>query len=103
MRGVRKTESATQQPREPGSVLHSLTAKNAIVEFMKQYPELYDNENRRFYDRQRKEALWAEISAELKLQPTDVRRWLESQRTCYGKLSKQQSGQAPREMTKRQS
>ena len=47
--------------------------------------------------------LWAEISAELKLQPFDVRRWFESQRTRYGKLSKQQSGQAPREMTKRQS
>ena len=43
------------------------------------------------------------ISAELKLQPFDVRRWFESQRTHYGKLCKQQSGQAPREMTKRQS
>ena len=53
--------------------------------------------------RHRKEALWAEIFAELKLQPFDVRRWFESQRTRYGKLSKLQSGQAPREMTKRQS
>ena len=52
-------------------------------------------------DRQKKEALWAEISAELKLQPFDVRRWFESQRTRYGKLSKLQSGQAPRERTKR--
>ena len=57
----------------------------------------------RFQDRQKKEALWAEISAELKLQPFDVRIWFESQRTRYGQLSKQQSGQAPREMTKRQS
>ena len=32
-----------------------------------------------------------------------MRRWFESQRTLYGKLSTQQSGQAPREMTKRQS
>ena len=44
------------------------------------------------------------ISAELKLQPFDVRRWFESQAVPrYGKLSKLQSGQAPREMTKRQS
>ena len=50
-----------------------------------------------------KGTLWAEIAAELKLQPFDVRRWFESQRTRYGKLSKLQSGQAPREMTKRQS
>ena len=70
---------------------------------MKEPPELYDKEHARFHDRHRKEALWAEISAELKLQPFDVRRWFESQRTRYGKLSKLQSGQAPREMTKRQS
>ena len=43
------------------------------------------------------------LSAELKIKPFDIRRWFESQRTCYGKLSKLQSGQAPREMTKRQS
>ena len=70
---------------------------------MKEHPELYDKEHACFHDRQKKEALWAEISAELKLQPFDVRRWFESQQTHYGKLSKLQSGQAPREMTKRQS
>ena len=75
----------------------------SIVEFVKLHPELYEKEHSRFHDRNRREALWAEISAELKLQPFDVRRWFESQRTCYGKLSKLQSGQAPREMTKRQS
>ena len=73
------------------------------MEFVKQHPELYDKEHPRFHDRTRREALWAEISAELKLQPFDVRRWFESQRMRYGKLSKLQSGQAPREMTKRQS
>ena len=75
----------------------------SIVEFVKLHPELYDKEHSRFHDRTRREALWAEISAELKLQPFDVRRWFESQRTHYGKLSNLQSGQAPREMTKRQS
>ena len=74
-----------------------------IVEFVKQHPELYDKEHPRFHDRNRREALWAEVTEELKLQPFDVRRWFESQRTCYGKLSKLQSGQAPREVTKRQS
>ena len=79
--------------------------ETAIVEFVKEHPELYDKEHACFHDRlrQKKEALWAEISAELKLQPFDVRRWFESQRTRYGKLSKLQSGQALREMTKRQS
>ena len=75
----------------------------SIVEFVKQHPELYDKEHPCFHDRNRREALWAEISAELKLQPFDIRRWFESQRTRYGRLSKLQSGQAPREITKRQS
>ena len=39
----------------------------SIVEFVKQHPELYDKEHPRFHDRNRREALWAEISAELKL------------------------------------
>ena len=39
----------------------------------------FDKEHARFHDRQKKEALLAEISAELKLQPFDVRRWFESQ------------------------
>ena len=75
----------------------------AIVELVKEHPEMYDKEHGRFHDRQRKEALWAEISAELTLQPFDVRKWFESQRTRYEKLSKLQSGQAQREMTKKQS
>ena len=73
------------------------------MEFVKQHPELYDKEHPRFHDRTRREALWAEISAELKLQPFDVRHWFESQRTHYGKLSKLQSGQALREMIPRDS
>ena len=77
--------------------------ENAIVEFVQEHPELYDKEHGRFHDRHRKEALWAEISAELKLQPFDIRRWFKSQKTHYGKLSKLQSCQAPREITKRQS
>ena len=34
----------------------------AIVEFVKEHPEMYDKEHGRFHDRHRKEALWAEIS-----------------------------------------
>ena len=73
--------------------------ETTIVEFVKEHPELCNKEHTRFHNRQKKEPLLAEISAELKLPPFDVRRWFESQRTLYGKLSKLQSW----EMTKRQS
>ena len=96
-----ESHSAAKRARVRATFINS--QETAIVEFVKEHSELYDKEHACFHDRQKKEALCAEISAELKLQPFDVRRWLESQRTRYGKLSKLQSGQAPREMTKRQS
>ena len=114
--GLEVTEEACEEDKrcEEESECHSAAKRarvcatftdsqeNAIVEFVKEHSELYDKEHGRFHDRQ-KEALWAEISAELKLQPFDLTRWFESQRTHYGKLSKLQSGQAPRQMTKKQS
>ena len=33
--------------------------ETAIVEFVKEHPELYDKEHAHFHDRQKKEALWA--------------------------------------------
>ena len=53
--------------------------------------------------RHRKEAYLSETSEELNLTGIDVKRWFESQRTRYSKIFKQQSGQAPRELTSRQS
>ena len=105
--GLQVTEEACKEDErcEEDSECHSAAKRarvcatftdsqeKAIVEFVKEHPELYDKEDGHFHDRHRKEALLAEISAELKLQPFDVRRWFESQRTRYRKLSKLQSGQ----------
>ena len=99
----KKSECHSAAKRSRVCATFTNSQEHAIVEFVKEHPELYDKEHGHFHDRQRKDALWAEISAELKLQPFDVRRWFKSQRTCYGKFSKQQSGQVPTEMTKRQS
>ena len=49
------------------------------------------------------EAVEEEERCEEDIEPFHVRRWFESQRTRYGKLSKLLSGQSLREMTKRQS
>ena len=93
--GLQVTEEACQEDErcEEDSECHSAAKRArvcatftdsqeiAIVE----HPEMYDKEHGCFHDRHRKEALWPEISAELKLQPFDVRRRFESQRTRYGK------------------
>ena len=82
------TESHSSAKRARVCATFTDSQEISIVEFLKQHPELYDKEHARFHDRNRREALWAEISAELKLQPFDVRHWFESQQTRYGKLSK---------------
>ena len=80
MRGCEEeSECHSAAKRARVCVTFTDSQENAIVEFVKEHPELYDKEHGRFHGRQRKEALWAEISAELKLQPFDVRRWFESQ------------------------
>ena len=71
-----KSHSAAKRARVCSTFTDS--QETAIVEFVKEHPKLYDKEHAHFHDRQKKEALWAEISAELKLQPFDVRRWFES-------------------------
>ena len=78
-RGVRRnSESHSAAKRARVCATFTDSQETAIVEFVKEHPELYNKEHARFHDRQKKEALWAEISAELKLQPFDVRRWFES-------------------------
>ena len=59
---MRKNQCHSAAKRARVCATFTDSQENAIVEFVKEHPELYDKE-----DRQRKEALWAEISAELKL------------------------------------
>ena len=94
-------ESHSAVKRARVSAVFSDSQETAIVDFVKDHPELYDKENARFHDRHRKEALLSEIAEELNLTAIDVKCWFESQRTRYGKLSKQQSGQAPRQLIRR--
>ena len=76
--GLEVTEEACEDERcEEESECHSAAKRarvcatftdsqeNAIVEFVKEHPELYNKEHGRFHNRQRKEALWAEIVEEL--------------------------------------
>ena len=70
--------------------------KEAIMEFVKQREELYDS----FKDRQKKERLWETLSATRNLPVNTVKKWFETQRTRYGKLTQTKSGQAPEKTTK---
>ena len=69
--------------------------EDAIVEFVKQHEELYDKTK----DKQKKERLWELLAATKNLPFKTVKKWFETQRTRYGKLTQTKSGQAAEKNT----
>ena len=57
------------------------------MDFMKQREELFDKTHVKFKDKQRKERLWETIAASRNLPVGTVKKWFETQRTRYGKLT----------------
>ena len=76
------------------SIFLSDSDKEAIVEFVKQHKELYDKTNDSFKDKQKKERLCESLVATRNLPVKTVKKWFETQRTRYGKLTQMKSGQA---------
>ena len=84
------------------SILFTEADEEAIVNFLKDHEWLYDKRDPLYKDTQKKDVLWAEFSATRNLNPEDVKKWVQSQRTMYGKLTLSRSGQGPAELTERQ-
>ena len=66
------------QQRELGFQQSSQSQETAIVDFVKDHPELYDKDNTGFHFRHTKKPLWSEIAEELNLTVIDVKCWFES-------------------------
>ena len=73
--------------------------EEAIVDLVKDHKELYDKTSEHFKDKTRKEFLLEQFAKSGKL---SVKTWFDLQRTRYGKLTQSKSGQAPKEVTERQ-
>ena len=84
------------------SIFLSDSDEEAIVEFVKQHEELYDKTNNSFKDKQKKEGLWEQVAATRNLPVKTVKKWLDTQRTRYGKLTQTKSGQRTEKSTERQ-
>ena len=74
-------------------------SKEAIVDFVKDYEELYNNTNEHFNDKTRKDCLWERFASSHNPSLKVCKTMFESQRTRYGKLTQLKSCQAPKEMT----
>ena len=91
-----------QKKGQMKSIFLSDSDEEAIVEFIKQHKELYDKINDSFKDKQKKEGLWEQLAATRNLPIKTVKKWFETQRTRYGKLTRTKSGQAAEKSTERQ-
>ena len=88
--------------RTDESIFLSDSDEEAIVDFVKQHEKLFDKTHTKFKDRQRKERLWETVAASRNLPVSTAKKWFETQRTRYGKLTQTKSGQAAAKNTKRQ-
>ena len=96
-------ESTPRQKKgQMKSIFLSDSGEEAIVEFVKHHEELYDKTNNSFKDKQKKEGLWEQLAAARNLPVKTVKKWFDTQRTRYGKLTQTKSGQAAEKSTERQ-
>ena len=86
---VESTQSR-QKKGQMKSIFLSDSDEEAIVEFVKQHEELYDKANDSFKDKQKKERLWEQLAATRNLPLKTVKKWFDTQRTRYGKLTDKQ-------------
>ena len=96
---------STQSKQKKGqmkSIFLSDSGEEAIVEFVKQHKELYDKTNDSFKDTQKKERLWEQLAATRNLPVKTVKKWFNTQRISYGKLTQTKSGQGAEKSTERQ-
>ena len=68
----------------------TVSDEEAIVDFVKDHEELYYKTNKHFKDKARKECLWERFANSRKLSVKVCKTWFKSQRTCYGKLNRDQ-------------
>ena len=91
-----------QKKGQMKSIFLSDSDEEAIMKFVKQHEELYDKTNDSFKDKQKKERLWEQLAASRNLPVNTVKKWLDTQRTRYVKLTQTKSGQAAEKSTEHQ-
>ena len=80
-----------QKKGQMKSIFLSDSDKEAIVDFVKQHEELYDNTHMKFKDKQGKESLWEIVAASRNLSVNTVKKWFETQCTRQRRQDKLQS------------
>ena len=97
-----ESSQSRQEKGQMKSIFLSDSDEEAIVQFVKQHEKLYDKTNDSFKDKQKKEQIWEQLAATRNLPIKTVKKWFDTQRTRYGKLTQTKSGQAAEKSTEQQ-
>lgn len=100
---VSATGTQDSNKRKRSKVSPNLTREEeeAIVEWLREHPEIYDKRKAEYKNQQKKESLWKQKADEMGKDVTVLKVWYKSLRTRMGKLMKTKSGQATTELTDR--
>ncbi|XP_013386501.1 uncharacterized protein LOC106155992 [Lingula anatina] len=98
---VSDTGPQIKKRKEKVSSNFTVAEEDAMIEWLKEHPELYNKKMSQYKDQRRKESLWREQGNRMGKDSEILKIWYKSIRTRYGKLMKKQSGQADQELTDR--
>ena len=73
-----------------------------VVEYLKENPILYNRKLKEYKDKTKRDACWGIMAERLGISTEDIKKWFQSMRTVYGKVTITKSGQAQAELTDRQ-
>ena len=92
---------SSQKKGEMKSILLSDSDEEAIVDFVKQYEELYDKTQAKFKDNWRKEGLQETVAFTRNLSVNTLKKWFKTKHTRYAKITQTKPGQAASKNTER--
>ena len=76
--------------------------EQAVVEYLKENPILYNRKLKEYKDKSKRDACWEVMAERIGISTEDIKKWFQSMRTVYGKVTTTKSGQAQAKLTDRQ-
>ena len=96
------TSSGKSKRKRQDPVILTSAQEKKIAEWLRDSPMFYNKGLNSYKCHKNKKELWDKFAQEMGLTSEQMRRWYNTMRTAYGKLTKTKSGQAARKFTERE-
>ena len=99
---AKSTGKSTDKRNKRPPVTLTEEQEQAVVEYLKENPILYNRKLKEYKDKTKRDACWRIMAERIGISTDDIKKWFQSMRTVYGKVTITKSGQAQAELTDRQ-